>query len=214
MRIAFISDTHNQLNKVVVPEVDMVIHCGDATNEGTKDELVNFNSDMGNLKAKYKIVISGNHDKLWEKDIQRAKSLATNYTYLQDELIEIEGIRIYGSPWTPKFGVGWAFNLQRGEAIKQMWTKIPDKVDILVTHGPPHMYRDATFYQQREGCGDLLTRVLQIKPKYHAFGHIHYSYGCAWNADTFFINAAACGEMYLPDNKPIVLNYDTGELEP
>jgi hypothetical protein len=37
--------------------------------------------------------------------------------YIQDELIEVEGLRIYGSPWQPEF-CGWAFNLPRGEACR------------------------------------------------------------------------------------------------
>ena len=45
------------------------------------------------------------------------KSALTNAIYLQDSWVEIEGIKIYGSPWVPlpDFKVNWAFGLQRGE---------------------------------------------------------------------------------------------------
>ena len=36
----------------------------------------------------------------------------------------------------PEFG-GWAFNLQRGKPCHEKWVKIPEGVDILITHGPP-----------------------------------------------------------------------------
>ena len=46
-------------------------------------------------------------------------------------------MRFYGSPWQPEFH-GWAFNLKRGEEIRKVWEKIPDEVDVLITHGPPY----------------------------------------------------------------------------
>jgi hypothetical protein len=31
----------------------------------------------------------------------------------------------------------WGFTKHRGEAMNEMWEKIPNNIDILVTHGPP-----------------------------------------------------------------------------
>ena len=31
----------------------------------------------------------------------------------------------------------WAFLKHRGDAINEIWKKIPKDIDILVTHGPP-----------------------------------------------------------------------------
>ena len=31
----------------------------------------------------------------------------------------------------------WAFTKHRGDAMNEMWKKIPNNIDILVTHGPP-----------------------------------------------------------------------------
>ncbi len=45
-------------------------------------------------------------------DCAEVKASLQNCTYLEDELVEIEGIRIYGSPWQPEF-CDWAFNLPR-----------------------------------------------------------------------------------------------------
>ena len=36
----------------------------------------------------------------------------------------------------PRF-CDWGFNLGRGEECLKKWNLIPDKTDILVTHGPP-----------------------------------------------------------------------------
>jgi hypothetical protein len=50
-------------------------------------------------------------------DCESVKTALRERGYIQDELIEVEGLRIYGSPWQPEFG-GWAFNLPRGEACR------------------------------------------------------------------------------------------------
>jgi len=55
---------------------------------------------------------------------------------VQDSSINIEGIKIYGSPWQPSYH-DWAFNLERGEAIRKKWDLIPGDTDVLITHGPP-----------------------------------------------------------------------------
>lgn len=36
-------------------------------------------------------------------------------------------------PW---FG-DWGFNLERGEEMLEKWNWIPERTDILITHGPP-----------------------------------------------------------------------------
>jgi hypothetical protein len=37
----------------------------------------------------------------------------TNCIYLEDNFVNVFGIKIYGTPWQPEF-CGWAFNLARG----------------------------------------------------------------------------------------------------
>ena len=73
----------------------------------------------------------------------------------------------------PEFG-GWAFNLQRGKPCHEKWVKIPEGVDILITHGPPIGHGDLCRNGLRAGCVDLLREVQErVRPKYHLFGHIH-----------------------------------------
>jgi len=70
-------------------------------------------------------------------EAQRLKGLVTSkFIYLEDSMVEIEGIRIYGSPWTLSYH-DWVFQLDGGEEIKRMWDLIPTGVDVLVTHNPP-----------------------------------------------------------------------------
>lgn len=53
--------------------------------------------------------------------------LITNATYLQDELIEALGLRLYFSPWQPRL-FDWAFNLDRA-ALRAKWDRIPWPLD-------------------------------------------------------------------------------------
>lgn len=73
----------------------------------------------------------------------------------------------------PVYG-GWAFNLTRGQACLDKWNKIPNDVDILVTHSPPLGHGDQCNSGVRAGCVELLSTVQsRVKPKYHIFGHVH-----------------------------------------
>lgn len=231
MKVVFISDTHNQHKDLKIPSGDILIHCGDATGMGTMAEIQEFNNWLRRQPHKHKFFIPGNHDKLFEKDPKFAKSLITGAKVLVDKLVEVEGLKIYGSPYQPTFGVGWVFNLDRGEAIAKKWAQIPSGIDILVTHGPPHNILDKVVqvYTQDPGMGRMSGRVIQrvayvgceelikvvekIKPRVHAFGHIHYSYGMdkkLWDdgKETVFINASICTEQYKPLNVPIVIDID------
>lgn len=210
MRVVAISDTHNFLHQITVPDGDILVHAGDHSMGGTVKELAKFNSDLGKLPHKHKVVVAGNHDWLFESDPALAKGLLTNATYLQDELVEIDGVKIYGSPWTPRFH-DWAFNADRGHVIRQKWDLIPNDLDVLITHGPPRGHGSKTLSGTEVGCTDLLLATQRAKPHYHVFGHIHEGYGItrgAFGRDGLpitYVNAATCNARYAPTNPPYVL---------
>ena len=58
---------------------------------------------------------------------------------------------------------------------------------------------------EKVGCRDLLDRVKQIKPKIHAFGHIHEDYGVVEKDGTIFVNACNVNRNYQMVNPPIVV---------
>lgn len=216
MKIVLISDTHLQhlRYRIEEPEADMVIHAGDATFQGKIIEMRSFVDWFEKLPYKYKIIVAGNHDWLFQKNRDLARSMLKKDTiYLEDDLVEIEGLKIYGSPWQPEF-CNWAFNLPRGHRLREKWNKIPTGVDILVTHGPPMGIRDLNADGLHVGCEDLLEVVTKrVKPRLHVFGHIHLSYGTAMVGRTLFVNAAISGEDYKPNHRPIVVEMDAGKLE-
>lgn len=195
MKIIAWSDTHFYHQQVPLPDGDVLIHAGDFCKSGSLHEVAEFNDYLGLLPHRHKIVVAGNHDWAFENDPEAAQYLLTNAIYLQDQSIEIEGYRFYGSPWQPEF-FSWAFNLQRGAEIRQKWDLIPSGLDVLITHGPPQGYCDEIFKGKRVGCEELLKAVQRVQPRYHVFGHIHEGYGQARCGKTLCINASICNHRY------------------
>lgn len=207
MKFVLISDTHNRHEKLKVPEGDVLIHAGDITGAGSLKDTLGFFRWFGNLPHQHKIFIGGNHDFLLENTcFDTHQYLPAGVVYLQDTFVEINGIKIYGSPYTPEF-LNWAFMKKRGTDIKAVWDKIPDGIDVLITHGPPFKILDMTTKNVNVGCEDLLDKVLRIKPKIHVFGHIHECYGKLEMEGTKFFNASVLNQYYGLVNPPFVLDY-------
>lgn len=208
MRIVCISDTHDYKHNLEIPDGDILIHAGDATSIGSMTQLIAFNNWLGELPHQHKIFVAGNHDWLFEKSPDVAKTIMSNCHYLENQGKTIEGLYFYGSPVTPTFH-NWAFNRDRGPNIKRYWDMIPENTDVLITHGPPYGFGDQVLQNKqwnRVGCYDLLDAVMRVKPKLHIFGHVHGGYGIYDGIHTKFINASICTEAYHPTNKPIVID--------
>ena len=181
MKIQAFGCTHGFHHDIKIDDsCDMLIHTGDESNYRMSalnyHEAINFLEWYGSLPNKYKIFVAGNHSTAIEKRLITKKDIESlGIIYLEDSEIEIEGINIYGSPCTPKYG-DWAFMRDRAKMDKA-WIHIPENTNILITHGPPYGILDLSENRERElemvGCKRLLHYVKQIKPKYHFFSHIH-----------------------------------------
>lgn len=205
MKLVCISDTHSLHWDIPhIPDGDVLIHAGDSLGQGTLDNVEDFNNWLGNLPHRYKIVIAGNHDWAFQDEPEQARALLSNAIYLEDSGIEIEGVRFWGSPWTPTF-MHWAFMLDRGQPLHDAWALIPDNTDVLITHGPPLGFGDAVLAGGGNvGCADLLERIAQLQLKALVFGHIHEGYGTYQRHGTTLINASTCTEWYEPSNPAVV----------
>ena len=162
MKIICISDTHNLHKELKIPDGDILIHAGDMTCIGGIYEIKEFNQCLGTLPQRHKIVVAGNNDLYFESVPLLANLLITNAVYLNDSGIEIEGLKIWGSPISPNYQ-DWAFNRERGEAIRKHWEMIPEDTDILITHCPPFGILGFNNRGIHEGCQDLLEIVQQKK---------------------------------------------------
>ena len=192
MRIVLISDTHGLHRQLEVPSGDLLIHAGDFTFYSKPPSIVSdFNSWLGSLPHRHKVVIPGNHEFALEEP--RNRGAITNAILLVDSGVEIEGLKIWGSPVTPLYG--GAFGKSRAEDRKKHWAQIPEDTDILITHTPPFAILDhGGSSERREGCPQLLEAVFQAMPRLHVFGHIHAGYGTLRTPDTVFVNASLLGD--------------------
>jgi Icc-related predicted phosphoesterase len=217
MKIAAFSDTHGLHKNVKVPDADVVIFAGDLMNAGYRiQEAADFAAFWNKLPHVYKILIAGNHDRLFEDEEIECLSLFRETIYLKDSGVTINGVNFWGSPYQPEFN-NWAFNVQIGPEIKKHWDKIPRDMDILITHGPPFGIMDEVgelWGVAHVGCEELLTTVKVVRPKLHIFGHIHAGadqggvlVGDNELAGTVFYNVSICNEQYKPVNKPHLIDF-------
>jgi Icc-related predicted phosphoesterase len=187
MKIWHISDTHTFHWNLTIPEgIDMVLFSGDCSNPQalfqSEKEIKDFIHWFGNLPIKHKVMIAGNHDLAIEHGyVIKQDFIDKGIIYLENSEIVIEGLKIWGSPVTPAFGQGWAFN-ERRDRLHDLWATIPEDTDIIITHGPPKGVLDMSYhwmgyggkpFLEYCGCEALRKRCLVIKPKLVCFGHIH-----------------------------------------
>lgn len=209
MKIVLLSDTHGLHYQVKnIPDGDVLIHAGDTCNRGSEQDAVNFLTWYNELPHKHKLFIAGNHDWFFQRaPLDSVRELLTYYpnvTYLFDEELIIDNVKFYGTPWQPEF-CNWAFNVKRGQLYKH-WKKIPDDVNILITHGPPMGILDEVKNWrspsgENVGCDELLARIDQLKEiKLNVFGHIHEGYGEKEIKGVTYVNASVVNEHYYVVN--------------
>ncbi|KAJ7054500.1 Metallo-dependent phosphatase-like protein [Mycena amicta] len=244
-RFVLLSDTHARMCDVPGGQDDVLIHTGDLTQLGRLKELRATMSWLSSLPHKIKIVIAGNHDlalhrefyeKYWTEFpghrmndqpesadevrelLKGPAALAAGIVYLEDEEYRFrvrDGGRewsVYGSPWSPNF-MGWAFGYDREDA-EALLAKFP-KTDILLTHGPPRNVLDLCNSQVLAGCPALASRVQQLKPKLHVFGHIHEARGVyvhRWGQDSR-LGAQNAIQLGIDDTEPELVEMMQNDYE-
>ncbi|KLU90381.1 hypothetical protein MAPG_09343 [Magnaporthiopsis poae ATCC 64411] len=105
---------------------------------------------------------------------------------------------LYASPFTPGFN-NHAFAYARNGAGTRFddgadgpgSSRIPDDVDVIMTHGPPRPPKTSRMAYgnyaldcdindkpiRHLGCEKLWTAMERVRPKMHCFGHIHEGHG-------------------------------------
>ncbi len=124
---------------------------------------------------------------------QVQKSLPKNCFYLCGSGITIEGLKFWGVPFF--------FAIDDNSDYLKMIGQIPLDTDTLITHRPPRGILDNAG-KVNYGCSDLLSIVLDIRPKYNFFGHIHDTYGVVETEHTTFVNASVVDKDYHLANRP------------
>jgi predicted phosphodiesterase len=209
-RLLVISDTHGlEFTAENRPRqhVDVVIHCGDLTEESKLHEFRSAVRLLSSLDAPLKLVIAGNHDFTLDTPMFQNK-LAEARQPLEPELVTTT----YGSfgearsllDQAKEAGVIFLdegthqFTLENGASLTVFaspytpslgdWGfqyrpqdhhefSIKDGTDVAITHGPPKGIMDMTSSRERAGCPGLFAAIARIRPRLHCFGHIHEGWG-------------------------------------
>ena len=178
LRILHLSDTHRLHYKVRdLPDADVIIHSGDISHNGTEEEVLDFLNWFIELPYQHKIFVTGN----W--DAEGIEDLPDNVHFLQDKSVVIDGVKFFGL----------AYN--HSEEL------IPDDTDVVITHEPPVMILDESS-GIHWGNAPLKTRIMEIKPRYHFFGHAHESYGIQKLEGIVFSNASLLDDKNRLVRKP------------
>lgn len=210
MEITCISDTHGLHSKVNIHPTDILLYAGDAMTSGFDyDNLISFLDWFSIQPAKHKIMIAGNHCRYIENNPDEFKDLLTNYPniiYLEDDFTIVEGLKIYGTPHSKMF-YNWAFNRNEIEMVS-LFDKIPNDIDVLLSHAPPYNVLDKLIDGRRVGEKTLSSKIYQLKNlKLHVFGHIHNSFGMIKPDEKHIsVNASQVNENYEIANFPIIIN--------
>lgn len=196
MKLALLSDTHGRHERLALPShVDLIVHAGDFTRRGGDAETVRFLDWLASFQAP-KLLVAGNHDRFAEAspDAMREHCRARDITYLTHERADVAGLRVFGSPFVPRFR-NMAFNLDRHE-LASAWRAIPPELDLLVTHGPPHGTLDRVVIGRHVGCEALRDALRARKVALHVMGHIHEARGEARVDERRCFNVANAGLLF------------------
>lgn len=195
MKIIHISDTHGCHRRLrELPNADLIVHSGDFTITGTEHEAIDFMNWFCNLPYAHKIFICGNHDDcLYEAYIS---GLDHNVHYLCNSGVEIDGVKFYGVPMF----MGDCVTDRQQHNIE----RIPTDTDVLITHSPAYGILD---FDDNINYGDevLLTKVIEVHPKLHLFGHIHAQHGIEKVQGITFSNGALMDASYSELSRPNLL---------
>lgn len=208
IRFLILSDTHDSAfpDPESLPNVDVVIHCGDLTMIGGLSNFRKALEALSKCPAELKLVIPGNHDvsldpTWWASNLdedddpiepEKARELFASFASKGVKLLE-EGthnislhdgrsLTLYASPYTPEFN-GYAFAYtEKEDRFNTGAHAITPDADIVITHGPPLVpvagyHLDLGRTGEHCGCSKLWTAIKRTRPRLHCFGHIHEGYG-------------------------------------
>lgn len=200
MKIYGIADTHGITTKLDLPECDLLLHAGDICADlyqripirafpGLSIDwmkevwLPYIQPYLDSGKIKHIVMTWGNHD--WTQYIppESWDFLPPQIHIGVDELIEIQGVNVWCSPWSNEFK-GWAW-MKESILLEERYARIPEGVDIILSHQPPFGYGGSgpglidnrTGAPLQLGSAELVEAINRVRPKHVVCGHIHAGAG-------------------------------------
>lgn len=223
MKIVAISDLHGTFPKSI-PECDLLIVAGDVCPDVFEGRFVARQSPERQLHwfnnvfvpwaerqpAEFVLSTWGNHD--------FCGHLLPNAHYdkldvVSDGPVIINGVKLWLTPWSNQF-MDWAF-MKRHEDLGPIYAKIPDDVDILVSHQPPQGYGDLymnfdTKQMEHIASSELLYTIERVRPSIVVCGHLHGGHGTYQHGETTIYNVSILNEAYQLHYPPTEFDFAEG----
>lgn len=218
------SDLHGTLP--TVDPCDLVILCGDQValthqrypKSCYKWYCKEFKPWADSLPCNKVLFIAGNHECGMEGREDRYFDLFPNsdkVTFIYDDVYIYEHngevYKIYGTPWCKQFG-HWAY-MASPEQLRDLYSQIPEDLDILITHDQPYQYGDVLLQHcpwadgSHIGNEQLLDAILETQPSLHLCGHLHsVQKGLIEIGNTKHYNVSIKDEDYVYAYHPLYLN--------
>jgi len=200
MKIVALSDLHGHLPDRI-PACDLLVIAGDICPDYVvQREWLDtaFRSWLSRRRARHVVATWGNHDFAGEAgDVPPLPC-----TFLVDETIEIDGLRIHGTPWTPVCS-RFAFT-EDEDVLEGCFSRIPSNLDLLISHGPPHEWADLSRHGTHDGSIVLRQAVERARPRVTICGHVHRARGSVTVPWGRVENVASLDEARVPRAMPYV----------
>ena len=229
MKILATSDLHGNLKDLNFEGIDLVLFAGDFMEQKgfgkwrMQDQKKWLYEKLFPLVEKHAnvqfVAIPGNHDLCLDfrmtskfKDVNWNIQWPNNFHLLIDEAVVIGGLKIYGTPWEPVISLCWAYEAEHDKKEKK-FSKIPENLDILLTHTPPHI-PDSLIDRSLDhggyeafGSGELAQAIYEKKPRNVFCGHIHTGlHGGVPFENTMVYNVSRVNENYEIAYEPEIVD--------
>jgi len=204
---------------------DILLVGGDLTARNTLPEYSQFYRWLSEQNYRYKVWIAGNHDSKL-KDFMESDNYcpSSEMIYLEDSGCEIEGLKIWGIPWSLWFRRlsphCAAYVLESDFELSRKIGLIPTDTHILLSHMPGWGQFDLVGSLDDSGDFHVGSRSISrwLADHYDTLklfvcGHIHEGHGIYdqralqmefnGKAGPVILNASHVDENYIPINKPI-----------
>ena len=234
MKVLATSDMHGNLDGLNLDGIDVAFLAGDIAPLKGRGPWHVYDQ-LKWMKTKFKdwceqwpntkiVFVPGNHDFFpIAKDKFRAQlaghdlniDLAENAQMLIDSFAVVNGLQVYGTPWVPIISHSWAFEADR-DFLCQKFDLIPEGLDVLLTHAPPHISRDDYIDvsiqwggSEAFGSCELAKYAFARSPRYLFCGHIHSGDHSETDlGDVQCYNVSRVDERYEIAYEPLILDIE------
>ena len=145
-----------------------------------------------------------------------AELLGSGVSFVANSGFEVEGIRIFVSPYSNANSSRSPNRAFQGDnVLDELRATLPafakEGLDVLVSHGPP-----AGILDKGAGSDALAELVRDTKPRYHIFGHQHNCFGAIVKGRTCFVNASSTDGLFALCKPPLVVDVaaQDGQMAP